>query len=62
MMREVSGVGDALRGQVPSAGTSASLYQSQQQGQLLTLRDLLDTFSGYLLRRQQLIAQYPSAQ
>jgi hypothetical protein len=60
MMREVSGVGDALRGQVPTSVTSASLYQSQQQGQLLTLRDLLDTFSDYLSRRQQLLAQYSS--
>lgn len=51
LMREVSGVGDALRGQLPSGVTSASLYQSQQEGQLLALRDLLDTFRAYLLRR-----------
>ena len=52
LMREVSGVGDALRGQTPSATTSASLYESQQQGQLLALRDLLDTFMAYLRRRK----------
>lgn len=54
LMREVSGVGDALRGQIPSGLTSASLYQSQQQGQLLALRDLLDTFRAYLLRRNSM--------
>ncbi len=53
LMREVSGVGDALRGQTPSGVTSASMYQSQQQGQLLALRDLLDTFRAYLLRRRK---------
>ncbi len=54
LMREVSGVGDALRGQLPSGVTSASLYQSQQEGQLLALRDLLDTFRAYLLRRSHI--------
>lgn len=51
LMREVSGVGDALRGQQTGSFTSASLYRSQQEGQLLALRDLLDTFHEYLRRR-----------
>lgn len=56
MMQEMSGVSGAMRGKDAASGTSASLYQSQQEGSATALADLTGAFDAFRLRRDTLAA------
>ncbi|MCM1504052.1 MAG: hypothetical protein NC127_02525 [Muribaculum sp.] len=55
MLQEVSGVNGAMRGREPSAGTTASLYESQQRGAAVALNDLVMSFDAFLVERDKIL-------
>ncbi len=48
MMEDVSGVSGALQGRVESQGMSGTLYSQQTENSLTSLRDILETFDGFI--------------
>lgn len=52
LFQQISGVSEALQGQMPSAATSAALYESQIQTSTNALRDLLDAFDSFRSLRE----------
>ncbi len=55
MMREVSGVSDALTGNGIPASVGADRYESQVRNAGIALADVIDTFSEFLSRRDEKI-------
>lgn len=51
LINEISGVNSAIQGQVPKAGTPASLYAQQVQNSSLNLKGLFDSFRSFRRRR-----------
>lgn len=51
LINEISGVNSAMQGQVPKAGTPASLYAQQVQNSSLNLKGLFDSFRTFRRRR-----------
>lgn len=51
LINEISGVNSAMQGQVPKAGTPASLYAQQTQNSSLNLKGLFDGFRTFRRRR-----------
>ena len=51
LINEISGVNSAMQGQMPKAGTPASLYAQQIQNSSLNLKGLFDSFRTFRRRR-----------
>jgi hypothetical protein len=47
LFEEISGVGKAFQGKDASAGTAASLYQSEANNALIALTDIYETFASF---------------
>lgn len=62
LINEISGVNSAMQGQAPKSGTPSTLYAQQVQNSSLNLKDLLDTMTAFLRRRDmkmvKMIQQY----
>ncbi len=48
MMEDVSGVSGALQGRMESKSMSGTLYSQQTENSLTSLRDILETFDGFI--------------
>lgn len=48
MFEDISGVNSALQGRLESGSTSGTLYDSQMRQALVSLRDLLDSYSSFI--------------
>lgn len=51
LLREISGITDAIQGQRPAAGTPSSLYAQQTNNAALNNRDYFDFFNSRLVER-----------
>lgn len=55
LFQQISGLTEALQGRLPQTNTSAALYESQLRSGVTALRDLLDSFNDFRIRRNELI-------
>jgi hypothetical protein len=62
LLKEISGINDAIQGQAPSSGTSGKLYAQQTTNSTISTRDYFDVFFDWKRRRDlrlvQLAQQY----
>lgn len=55
LFEEISGVSKAFQGKSVSAGTAASLYQTEAQNAVISLTDIYETFTAFCNQRNRLL-------
>lgn len=55
LFQKSSGVSEALQGRLPQANTSAALYDSQLRSSAIALLDILETFNGFRIQRNEML-------